>query len=423
MSTSTPRILLIAPYYDKQTPGESWSTFKWAEGISALYPTTILTAHKRQWDPTRSPLNAEEIINFEDYSLPRFLGRLERELKPLYFSFYQKASTWLENAANSRPKYDLIHQINPLALRYPSPAIHYPAPFIIGPLAGSLPTPYGFRKENVDRTWYRHLRRFDSLRHRHDPWLRRTYESAATIIGAAPYVREILSAIPIQRFEVMSETGVELIPGTPRTYDNNRPLRLLYVGRIIRTKGVIDAIRAIAIANKKADVRLDIIGTGDMLDECKREATNLHLQSKVTFHGQLPKDALTSFYKESHVFLFPSFREPSGNVVFEALSYGLPVITTTIGGPASTVTDACGFRITPTVPETFAEDLSKAILVLKADPQMLTSKSRGALQRMRDIALWEGKIMQISHLYESILTQTSSLYTFPHRQHGTITQR
>ena len=69
-------VLLIAPYYDKNVAGESWSTFKWIEGISKRHNVTVLTTHKKGWDPATSPTHANEIINWPFSSLPASLGRL-----------------------------------------------------------------------------------------------------------------------------------------------------------------------------------------------------------------------------------------------------------------------------------------------------------------------------------------------------------
>ena len=81
-------------------------------------------------------------------------------------------------------------------------------PLVVGPLAGSLTTPLGFKQEGSSEPWYVKLRALDLVRIRHDPLLRRTYESAAVVIGVAPYVREILGDLELQDFVLESETGI-----------------------------------------------------------------------------------------------------------------------------------------------------------------------------------------------------------------------
>ena len=137
------RLLLIAPYFDRQTPGESWSTYKWVQGLSAAHDTTVLTQHRAGWKQEESPVAATRIVNWTEPKFPGMNGRIAWELKPSYVPFYHRARQWIKAALRAGEKFDLVHQINPLALRYPSPAAGLGIPYVLGPLAGSLPTPQG----------------------------------------------------------------------------------------------------------------------------------------------------------------------------------------------------------------------------------------------------------------------------------------
>lgn len=396
------KALLIAPYFDREVPGESWSTFKWVEGISRLCDTTVLSIHREGWSPESSPTGAK-LVNWTETKLPGVRGRLAWELKPGYLSFYFKARRWISDALRREETFDLIHQINPLALRYPSPARGHGIPYLIGPLAGSLPTPAGFAEAAKEKLWFRKLRGLDGIRLRHDPWLRGTYSEAAAVIGVAPYVEELLEPCAPRRFEIMAETGVETI--SPRPIEPPSPgqaLRLLFVGRVIRTKGILEAVRAVTEAGDQTSIRFDVIGSGDLLDTCRREAETLGVADRVTFHGRLPRDEVFEWYRRSHAFLFPSFREPSGNVVFEAMSQGLPVITSTLGGPGYVVDSSCGMKVEPTEPGEYATRLAAKIIELAGDPGRIATLSAGALDRMRELALWPGKIRRMEILYRDL---------------------
>ncbi|PAW65861.1 MAG: hypothetical protein B9S34_09510 [Opitutia bacterium Tous-C1TDCM] len=400
------RVLLLAPFFDRTTPGESWSTYKWVEGICRRYETTVLTQHRRTWNAAASPIEAKECINWTDPEIPGLQGRIAWELKPTYLLYYWRARRWLRQARREGRTFDLIHQINPLALRYPTPARGWGIPYLVGPLAGSLPTPAALKAVTKEGTWYRQLRRLDSLRLRHDPWLRGTYADAAAVIGVAPYVRETLAACHPRRFEIMAETGVEEIGATAKTRAPG-PLRLLFVGRLIRTKGIVEAIESVAVAARNCDVTFDIVGQGDLGEVCRRKVSELGMEGRITLHGRISKAEVFGWYERSDAFLFPSYREPSGNVVFEAMGRGLPVITTTIGGPGHVVTDACGFRIEPSAQATFAAGLASAICRLAADPELYAAMSAAALERMKSLALWPGKLEQLGLLYQDCVRKAS----------------
>jgi glycosyltransferase involved in cell wall biosynthesis len=401
------RVLLIAPYYDQTRPSESWSTYKWVSGVCARYETTVLTSHWREWQASASPVDAKEIVNWVDPKLPHALRRVDYMLRPQYPLFVARVRRWFSHRQRAGDEFDLIHQVSPTALRYPYPLLGCPVPYILGPLCGSLETPAGFRAESPDQHWYMRLRGLDQLRIHRDPWLRGSYQGASAVLGAAPYVEDLLSGIGVARFTVMSETGVDAVDTVPKQSPaQGEVLKLLFVGRVVRTKGVIDAIRALALAAQRSRVEFHVVGGGPMLETCKEEACRLRIAHLVHFHGRLPRDEVTQWYQRSHAFLFPSFREPSGNVVFEAMSHGLPVITATGGGPGHVVTDASGFRVEPTDPASYPVALARAISHLASDPADYQKRSEAALARVAEIATWPRKIAQLSQLYADVAGAT-----------------
>ena len=394
------KVLLIAPHFDRNVPGESWSTFKWIEGLSRNCHVTVLTTHSKGWSQANSPTEAITVVDWPDVILPARFARINYEVSPGYLVFYYRVRKWIKHQLRRGWDFDLVHQINPLALRYPSPAAGLGIPYLIGPLAGSLTTPSGFAAEGTDKQWFRKLRYLDKFRLRFDPLLRRTYADAELVLGVAPYVRDLLAPCGLKRFAVMSETGVDSVAKVRKSpLVDGKPLRLLFVGRIIRTKGVIDAIHAVAQGLKHYPLRFDIIGDGDHLSACRKEVLRLGIENQVQFHGWLPRTELDHWYQNADVFLFPSFREPSGNVIFESMKHGLPVITSTLGGPGHVVDDSCGIRVIPDNPDSYAKSLGEAITGLASNPKRLAEMSEAAVDRLEKIALWQLKIDRMLVLY------------------------
>lgn len=402
------RLLIIAPYFSATVPGESWSTYKWISGVSDHFDTTVLSLHGPKWIAENSPIGPAKLINWTDYEYPKRLQRLHHEMMPGYIYFYLRCRNWINTQYASGASFDLIHQINPIALRYPSPADGFKTPYILGPLAGSLPTPLGFQSEATDKTWFRKLRNLDGFRLRFDPILRSSYRNAALVIGVAPYVREALKHIPLHSFETMSETGVDSVNPAPKAPPSkDTPLRLLFVGRVIRTKGVIDAIKAVSKIRGFINCVFDIAGDGDQIEECKSLVKRLNLENLVKFHGRLHRREVFQLYQESHLFLFPSFREPSGNVVIEALSFGCPVITCSNGGPGFVVDSSCGVLIEPISPQTVVTSLAEAIRIIQQSPETYSRLTAGAISRASSIALWPKKISRMVDIYSTILSNPS----------------
>jgi glycosyltransferase involved in cell wall biosynthesis len=402
------KLLLVAPTCDGSDVGEAWVAYQWASRLAERHDVTLLTYYKAGKSPAAQQLPKARVIEWPE---PRFLGRAERlnsMLKPGYVSFHWRARRWLRGALAAGEQFDLVHQVVPVAMRYPCPATGLGLPVVIGPVGGSLDTPPGFESDGGSAPWYVGLRSLDRARIRWDPWLRRTYDDARCVIGIAPYVNEFLAPRRIQRFETMSETAIDSLPELCPRPTLNGSVRLLYVGRIVRTKGLRDAIRALALLRTDLDVTLDAVGDGFDRPACEALVRELGLDQHVRFHGYLPRGEVDDFYRRSDVFVFPSYREPGGNVVFEAMGYALPVVVSDLGGPGNVVDETCGFRIHPRDPVQFARDLAAALETIIADGELRRTLGAAARRRVAEIGLWEPKVLQLETLYAEILGSATS---------------
>lgn len=399
------RVLLIAPVGDATDVGEAWSTHQWAERLSTRCDLTVLAYRKRDRRSAIGQLPDARVIEWLDLPIVGRFERFNSMLKPGYIGFYRRARRWIRRALADGERFDLAHQVSPLALRYACPAIGLGMPTIIGPVGGSLDTPAEFAGEFGTEPWYVKLRGLDRWRLKHDRRLHATYSDASVVIGVAPYVREILASVGIipNRFEVMNETGVVELPDeVHRSPIKGRELRLLYVGRLVRSKGVRDAVRAIAQLDDSLPIRFDVVGDGQDRAACEAEANQLNLGDRVVFHGRIPREQCDGFYQQADVFLFPSIREPSGNVVLEALSHGLPVIAADRGGPGYVVDKSCGVKVPVTTPKRFADDLAGVIKRFAAEPALASSLGAGARRRVEMLALWDRKVDWLIGLYDEI---------------------
>jgi glycosyltransferase involved in cell wall biosynthesis len=394
------RVLLVAPTCDPDDVGESWVSAQWVTTLSQRHDVTLLTYSKRDRSSLAHHFPAARVVEWRE---PRVVGRSERlnsMLKPGYVPFYVKARRWIRAALAAGEQFDLAHQISPVALRYPSPLAGLGLPYLLGPTGGSIAAPPGFSLD--EGAWYVRMRRFDELRLAHDRMLRRSYADAACVIGIGGYVRDILGDVPLQRFHAMSDTGIADLPPPVERRRRHGPVRVLFVGRVVRSKGVRNAIRAFALLGD-LDVRLDILGEGADLEACRGLVASLDLADRVTLHGRVPRARVDEFYADSEVFLFPSYREPGGLVVGEAMSHGLPAVVCARGGPADTIDDSCGIRVTPDGEAAYEQGLADAVRRLVEDPALRLSLGEGARSRIASIGLWSRKVEVMDRLYADAL--------------------
>ena len=123
---------------------------------------------------------------------------------------------------------------------------------------------------------------------------------------------------PVIRMDVSSPAG-----------SIGRPVDLLYVGQLIRGKGV--HLLLAAMAKMKSRRTLDIVGTGNMEGALKALAERLGIAGRVRFNGfqKSPQD----WMRGAKCVVVPSFwQEPYGLVAAEAVALGRPVVAFAIGG-------------------------------------------------------------------------------------------
>lgn len=395
------KVLLIAPNIDGTDVGEAYVAFKWAEALAALVDLTVLSFERPGRVALADQLHGARVITWAEPGWARRHERLNAMLKPAWPVFARHVRDWMTQALARGDTFDIAHQLMPQAARYASPLRHFDVPYIIGPLGGALNTPAAFRAEAGSAPLFTRLRNLDALRFRHDPWLRASYAGAACVLGVAPYVRDILRDIPLRRFEPVLELGIDGVEPAQSLPHTAGTLRLLHVGRGVRTKGLRDAVRAMAQLGD-LNVTLTSAGDGEEIALAKAEAKAFGLADRVTFLGRQPRAVIEDLYRSHDVFVFPSFREPAGGVLYEAMRHGLPVVTAARGGPDFIVDDSCGIRVPVTDPVRFATDIAAAVRRMAGDSDLLNRMGQAARAKILAEGLWPAKAAQMLTLYHSV---------------------
>lgn len=102
--------------------------------------------------------------------------------------------------------------------------------------------------------------------------------------------------------------------------------RILFVGRVTGEKNIDVLLRAVAALQPELDVKLDIVGGGDLLHPLQQLAVELGIASRVTFLGYLTDDELRATYTRATLFVMPSIAELQSIATMEAMASGLPVV-------------------------------------------------------------------------------------------------
>jgi len=140
--------------------------------------------------------------------------------------------------------------------------------------------------------------------------------------------------------------------------ETNNQFTFISVGTLNYNKGFDLLLKAFKNANFSSDIKLKIIGDGELKKSLIDDIDNLGLHENVELLGFQPRTKIFDYYNESNVFVLASRSETFGVVFIEAMLSGLPVIATKCGGPEGLVNEANGVL----VPINDVHKLSEALI-------------------------------------------------------------
>lgn len=110
----------------------------------------------------------------------------------------------------------------------------------------------------------------------------------------------------------------------------------LFVGRLVREKGVFDLLAAYAKLSDsvREQVGLVFAGDGESRGALEEKAASIE-RGTVRFAGFVQREQLASYYALAQVLILPTYTDPWGLVVNEAMACGLPVILSQVAGCAA----------------------------------------------------------------------------------------
>ena len=176
------------------------------------------------------------------------------------------------------------------------------------------------------------------------------------------------------------------------------PTRLLFVGRIVSYKGIMDVLQCFRLAIEKTiDCYVDIVGpvgNQNHFRELQVFVATHNLGDRIKFHGALSSEALPDLYNKATLFVFPSRREGNPAVVMEAMACGTPVVS---------------LETTPGANEVIISGKNGALTTVKNMPEVVTSLLQNKDEIKRLSAAARDRIEQ-SFSFESTYNKHCSLY-------------
>ena len=173
----------------------------------------------------------------------------------------------------------------------------------------------------------------------------------------------------------------------------NPKIQILSVGTLKKQKDHFTLLKAFSLLDDLNLYHLNIVGDGPLMSDLKNYSKNLKILEHVTFHGF--QDNVANFYKSNDIFILSSIYEGFGNVLVEALSFGMQIISTDCQSGPSEILDNGKYGILVPIknPEKICNAIKK-IIITKFNSKILKERSND--YKINNIAIKYLKLMQAS---------------------------
>lgn len=189
----------------------------------------------------------------------------------------------------------------------------------------------------------------------HRKLLRKVLKEADHVIAINNDMNNHLKKINPNVKSTVLPQGIELEPlKKPKTKVTKQ---LINIARLVEFKDHVTLIKAMHIIHKKhPDYKLVIVGGGPKENALNQLINKLGLDNTVKITGMIPHKKALDLLKNSDIYLHSSVNEAFGRVYLEAMTYGLPIVSTNIGGPVDIIkNNVNGFLVPIKDPKTLAE--------------------------------------------------------------------
>lgn len=184
---------------------------------------------------------------------------------------------------------------------------------------------------------------------------------------------------------------------------------LLFVGRLIPQKGLHHLLEAfVEVVKQEPQVRLLIAGSSyygknietEYLKTCKQIVKSC--ENQIEWLGYVPNDQLPEIYQLADVLVTPSVgSEAFGLVNLEAMSTGLPVLTTRVGGIGEVVQDGRNGKLLQ--PKNLSKRLEKVLLHWLKNPKNLKEMGKQSRQIVEELFSWERVANDLNNVYKTLM--------------------
>lgn len=245
--------------------------------------------------------------------------------------------------------------------------------------------------------WHMHAGRFAVFYQQHRYAVRKVVDKSDVIIALSEYWKEYFkNEFPTKRVEIIKNViSAPVVHKQQTGY-----FTLLFLGLLGKNKGIYDLLECIRDHKVEFQGKLKLyIGGNGEIEHVKQLIKEYGIADIVIFEGWVSGDKKIELLNKSDAYILPSYKEGLPISILEAMSYGMPIISTPVGGIPEIVSNGeNGYLVEPGN----KEDIYKAIMSLLNDADLRNRMGRISLSRVGE-HLPEYVEKQLETLYDSLL--------------------
>lgn len=247
-----------------------------------------------------------------------------------------------------------------------------------------------FHKQVV---WHMHAGRFAVFYQQHRYAVKKVVDKSDVIIALSEFWKEYFKKeFPTKRVEIIKN-----VISAPKVHKQQTSyFTLLFLGLLGKNKGIYDLLECIRDHKEEFQGKLKLyIGGNGEIEQVKQLIKEYGIADIVMFEGWISGDKKIELLNNSDAYILPSYKEGLPISILEAMSYGMPIISTPVGGIPEIVSNGeNGYLVEPGN----KEDIYKAIISLLNNTDLRNRMGNVSLSRVGE------------HLPEYVEKQLETLY-------------
>lgn len=309
----------------------------------------------------------------------------------MYYILWQHwAWLWVKH---SGIRFDVIHHVTMNDYRIPSELYKAKGAKVIwGPMGGAQVTPKPLKVYEKNQ-FAAAFREFVNKSCSWNPFYKKALRSYYKIYCINNETQKQISCIVGKDVPLMPELALrDEYKNLPIRKGKNDILKIVFVGRLIGKKGIAFLVDALSYMPNDLSWELDIYGDGADRESIEKKIENSAVANHINLLGNRPLNQISEAYKTADIFVLPSLRETSGNVLLEAMAYAVPIVAFDTSFCRLLKEVDCGVFInTEQALDNIKEDYCKAIVTLGQDKELAKQMGLNGYKYVNSKLTWDEK--------------------------------